>query len=498
MKLRDYQVQAVEKTIEAFRRGFARVMLELGPGAGKSVIAAELANRAMTKSPEARVLVLCHVREILTQNRDALHRLNPDIRSSIYCNGLNQKDMSGPVVFASRDSIRAHQSLPYFDLIIVDECHMVSNGKTSSYQQIFSNCRARYIIGMSATPYRLVGGKVYGKKKPFEICSYRLGIRELVAMDRLSTYRFIQGSTSIRVGKSNREITKAEYEALGAKASQDEEIKNARDWILSSMMHCKCVIIYCCSREHARRISEAIPGCAYIDGETKTKDRDTLIQRMKNGLQKFVANCNVLTTGTDIPICDGIVFLRPTMSASLYIQAIGRALRVFPGKEEATILELTDNLDRFGDITNPMDYSTAERDDISLSLGQDAPTKECPECEMEVSASTRVCPYCDYMFIKPRENPVSPLVELKVKSLSYKTITTRNGHDAILVTIHTDRGVFTDWLNINHPNQWARRSGLAKWKILRSGEKITYVMMKDMDQKYPKVFTYHTSPTRLI
>lgn len=490
LTLHDYQNQAVDSVRKAFQRGHRRVVLQLGPGSGKSVICAEICRLAAEKNKGRKVLVLCHSKEIISQNVAAVERLIPGCKTSVYCNGLNSKDFSGQFVFASRDSLPKALNLPEFPLVIVDEAHLVSIKSDSSYQVIFQKVKAQFVVGMTATPYRMLGGNIYGKGKPFEVRSYCLGIKELIQKGFLTPYRFVERSPSI-VRLPEKAKTE-NYELLGALAMQAVESRNSVDWIMSEMSKRKCVIIYCCSRAHAKKIQSMIPGCAYIDGDTKGAERDDLIERMRAGKQQFTVNCNVLTTGTDIPICDGIVFLRPTLSAALYVQALGRALRIHPDKKEALILELTDNLARFEDINDPLQFGTNTENELDISLGNEAPTKECPECKDVVAVSTKVCPSCDYLFIKKRELYTEDLImELPVISYSYELKPTRAGPLAYLVKWNTPRGVIPEWLNFRNDNDYIRKKALAVLRKMRES-KILAIKVSKIWEEYPKVHAHLT------
>lgn len=485
MILRDYQIEAVKSVSSAFQAGKKRIMLELGPGSGKSVIAAEMCRLAA--KPEQKVLVLCHQKEILAQNQNALQKLAPHIDTSVYCDGMGEKSTDGEVIFAHRDSYSRLANPPRSSFVIIDECHMVSKKRASKYQRILEAVQCAHLVGLSATPYRLNGGIIFGKNKPFEIRAYKMGIEELVHSGNLTPYRFVECDPQVIAGTSKR----IDEEALGAIASQDANLNNSVELIMKHTQDRMCSIIYCCSRLHARRIAEQVPGCAYIDGNSHSKDRQHIIDKMREGKIKHVANVGVLTTGVDVPICDTVVMLRPTLSASLYVQAIGRALRLHTDKDEALIIEMTDNLVRFGDINDPMDYGTNEIEELELSLGTECPTKECPGCQMEVKTPTRVCPHCNYMFLKPRENSSQERISINVVSYHIANTQTKAGHYAMYVTWKTEKGTITEWLNINHPNKWVAQSAMAKMKRLRRGS-IKTIMVADLDKAFPKVHSYHS------
>lgn len=491
--LRDYQKHAVDAVTTALRSGKKRILVEAAPGTGKSIISAEICRLASSRN---KVLVMCHNKDILKQNGLAVNYMDRSIHVTFFCDGLGEKDLSGHVVMAHRDSLSQVESIPEFKFVIIDEAHMLSTQPTSRYQIILERCNAHWLVGMTATPYRLSGGKIYGKKKQFEIKAFDLGLENAIRNGFLTPYKFVEDDPQVTVEDNVRTI---DYDILGAYAAQREVIKNSVRLIKKHTKNLKCTIIYCCSRAHAKNIHEALMGSRYIDGETKKAEREKLLEEMRAGLVKYVVNVNVLTTGTDIPLCDGIVMLRPTLSASLYVQAIGRALRLHPSKTEATVIELTDNLTRFGDLNDPMHYGKdKERPEDLISLGDDAPTKQCPSCEMEVSGPTRVCPHCDYLFLKNREEfDNKEKLTLSVTGHRLTKKVTKKGADAIVVTFYTPIGTVTEWLNIENENIWVARQARAKLKKIKK-ENVNQIVVKGINEKYPRVLTYHTLPENSI
>ena len=464
-------------------------MLELGPGSGKSVIAAEMCRRSVR--PGQKVLVLCHQKEILTQNAQALNRLAPEISTSFYCEGLGEKSLDGDVIFAHRDSYHKLQNPPRTGFVIIDECHTVSKKRTSKYQEILEAVKCSHLVGLSATPYRLDGGLIFGKGKPFEIRSFKMGIKELIHYGFLTPYKFIE-CDRLAVATTGENI---DYESLGAKASQDVILKKSVELIKDHTKDHKCTFIYCCSRIHARSVFELIEGCVYLDGYTKKNERDDILTRLREGKIKYIVNVNVLTTGVDIPVCDSIVMLRPTLSASLYVQAIGRALRLHPEKEEALIIEMTDNLERFGDINDPMDYgvdTSHEVEELDLPVGSEPVLKTCPECKNELKVQARSCPFCNLMFQKEIDiTAANQRVSLSIISFQKNNGQTKKGDDAVIVTWKTYMGTFKEWLNVNNPNDWVRQMDQAKLRRIERGN-ISRIIVSGLKETFPKVHSYHS------
>lgn len=152
--LRPYQQEAVEATLRYFRQRQDAALIVLPTGAGKSLVIAELARLARGK-----VLVLAHVKELVAQNHAKYRAYG--LEADIFSAGLNQKQSSANVVFGSVQSVaRSLEAFSdSFSLLIVDECHRISDDEDSQYQQIVSHLRSKNpklcLLGLTATPYRL-------------------------------------------------------------------------------------------------------------------------------------------------------------------------------------------------------------------------------------------------------------------------------------------------------------------------------------------------------
>lgn len=187
--LRPYQQEAVDATLNHFRRHRTPAVIVLPTGAGKSLVIAELARVA-----RGRVLVLAHVKELVAQNHAKYCALG--LEADIFAAGLKRKESHGKVVFGSVQSVArnldAFQS--EFSLLIVDECHRIGDDEESQYQQILthlSNANPHIrLLGLTATPFRLGKGWIYhfhyhgmvrgDDKALFRDCIYELPLRYMI------------------------------------------------------------------------------------------------------------------------------------------------------------------------------------------------------------------------------------------------------------------------------------------------------------------------------
>ncbi|WP_033568317.1 DEAD/DEAH box helicase [Dickeya undicola] len=388
--LRPYQQEAVDATLAYFRQHTAPAVIVLPTGAGKSLVIAELARLA-----RGRVLVLAHVKELVEQNHAKYCALG--LQADIFAAGLNQRDSDGKVVFGSVQSVARHPDKfdDAFSLLIVDECHRISDDENSQYQQILQHLQQANpqlrLLGLTATPYRLGRGWIYqyhyhgmirgDDSCLFRDCIYELPLRYmirhgfLVPPERLDM-PVVQYDFSQLAARSNGLFNNGSFSDV----ELNRELKRQQRvtplivrQITEYATNRRGVMIFAATVEHAREVEGLLPvgEAALISGETPAPQRDALIAAFKQQQLRYLVNVSVLTTGFDAPHVDVIAILRPTESVSLYQQIVGRGLRLFPGKTDCLILDYAGN---------PFDLYTPE-------VGHSKPHSDsqpvqvfCPQC----------------------------------------------------------------------------------------------------------------------
>jgi DNA repair protein RadD len=353
--LRPYQNEAVQATLAHFRADKKPAVIVLPTGAGKSLVIAELARIAV-----GRVLVLAHVRELVEQNHAKYMSLG--LEAGIYSAGLDRKDHHQKTIFGSIQSIaRAPEEFfENYTLVVIDECHRVSTEGETQYFQVISKLQKANpdicILGLTATPYRLGYGWIYeyhvGKKiqqtaqpRFFKKCVFELSTRYMIKNGYLTPPIKIDSPVASYDFSSLKLHGQHFVTAQIEKLLQDQKritpviIQN----IVAMAEERHGVMIFTSSVNHAKEIMRSLPPyiSALVVGETDDQDRDDIVQAFKARQLKFLVNVSVLTTGFDAPHVDVIAILRPTESASLYQQIIGRGLRLSPGKVDCLVLDYT-------------------------------------------------------------------------------------------------------------------------------------------------------------
>lgn len=388
-KLRSYQQEAVNNTIEYFKVKRDPAVIVLPTGAGKSLVIAELARIA-----KGRVLVLAHVKELVEQNH--LKYTSYELEAGIYSAGLNKKESSGKVIFGSIQSVaRAEDDFfEDFTILIIDECHRVGLEDDTQYGLVINKLRSKNekicILGLTATPYRLGLGWIYNyshrgveqtsEKRFFRQCVYELTLEYMIKNKYLTPpvkidipvtcYDF----SELTGGDKTFSLSKIEEILKSQRRLTPLIIKNIID--ITQSYNRKGVMIFSSTVKHAKEILDCLPEneARIVIGDTEDSERDTIIEEFKQKKFKYLVNVSVLTTGFDAPHVDVIAILRPTESVSLYQQIIGRGLRLEEGKKDCFVLDYTG---MGHNIYSPeISDKRATKDSVAVLV-------ECPKCGFE-------------------------------------------------------------------------------------------------------------------
>lgn len=355
--LRPYQQEAVDATVDYFRKQAHPAVIVLPTGAGKSLVIAELARLA-----RGRVLVLAHVKELVEQNHAKY--LAYGLQADIFAAGLNRKESQSKVVFGSVQSVARNLKAfdAHFSLVIIDECHRISLNDKSQYQQIIqalqSNNPSLRILGLTATPYRLNSGWIYqyhyhGMVRGDENCFFRECIYEL-PLHYMIKNKFLVPPERLDMPVLQYDFSQVSLTSSGIFNEQELNLslkKQQRitpkiiEQVIEYAAPLQGCMIFAATVEHAKEILGYLPqnSAALVTAETPAADRQAIINQFKNKELHYLVNVSVLTTGFDAPHVDMIAILRPTESVSLYQQIVGRGLRLSEGKTRCLILDYAGN-----------------------------------------------------------------------------------------------------------------------------------------------------------
>ncbi len=405
IQLRSYQIEAINAVYAHLRTRDDNPCVVLPTASGKTPCLAAICRDAVQQW-SGRVLILAHVKELLEQAVEKLHAMAPDLwnRIGVYSAGLRSRDTEHPIIVAGIQSVyRRAADLDRFDLILIDEAHMLPPDGEGMYRTFLAEAKVVNpnirLIGLTATPYRMTTGMICGPDNLLNHVCYEVGVRELIVQGYLCPLKSKAGKR--KVDTSGLHLRGGEYIAGEVEALMDDDalVRSACREIVECTQGRRSVLIFAAGVQHAlhvqRVLSELGQECGFVCGETLPFERAETLKRFKAGMLKYLVNVNVLTTGFDAPNIDCVVLLRPTNSPGLYYQMVGRSFRLHPGKSDALILDFGGNILRHG----PVDALRVQ--DREAGSGE-APAKECPQCQAVIHAAYSVCPECGFVF-PPRE-----------------------------------------------------------------------------------------------
>lgn len=381
-------------------------------GSGKSPLIAQLASDTVTRW-KGRVLCLAHRKELLQQNAEKLHFFAPDLDYGLYSAGLKSRDTQHSVIFAGIQSVyHRAEELGHFDIVIVDEAHLIPPEGEGMYQTYLQVAKAinpnLRVIGMTATPYRMKTGTICTDEGILNEVCYEAPIVPLVNQGFLTKLVSRAGAEEAEINTLGVKTIGGEFHSaeLEVRATEPSVVKAAVREILNLTKKRSKVLLFCSGVSHARAVERLLANhphmgqAATIVGETPSEKRSHLLSLYREGHIKFLVNVGVYTEGLDVPDIDCIVLLRPTQSTGLYVQMVGRGLRVAEGKKDCMILDYGGNVLRHGPI-DEINISRVMRDRTQRTGEEEIVAKKCPSCSHLISAGYGTCPYCGFEFPLP-------------------------------------------------------------------------------------------------
>ncbi|WP_288583077.1 DEAD/DEAH box helicase family protein, partial [uncultured Methylobacterium sp.] len=186
MLLRPYQRASLDALQADWARGGRNGLIVLPTGAGKSLVIATLVRETMARDAGARIAVVTHTRELIAQNHAELLGLWPDAPAGIVSAGLGRREETRPILFCGIQSVwNRVEAIGGFDLVIVDEAHLIPRDAETRYGRFLEAVRARSpdmrLVGLTATPYRLDSGRLdEGRGRVFDAIVYEAQVGDLI------------------------------------------------------------------------------------------------------------------------------------------------------------------------------------------------------------------------------------------------------------------------------------------------------------------------------
>ena len=483
MELRPYQHEAVQSVYAHLRSRDDNPCVVVPTAGGKTLVIGTIC-RDTVQHWNGRILVLAHVKELLEQAVDKLHAMAPDLwnKIGVYSAGLGSRDTEHPIIIAGIQSVYKRAcDLGAFDLILVDEAHMIPPDGDGMYQKFLADAKVINpnvrLIGLTATCYRMTTGMICGPENLLNHVCYEVGVRELIVQGFLCGLKTKAGRQ--KVDTSGLHIRAGEFIAGEVELLMDDDalVGAACREIVEHTEDRRSTLVFAAGVKHAEHVQRVLAGmgheCGFVCAETLPFERAATLERFKAGNLKYLVNVNVLTTGFDAPNIDCVAMLRPTNSPGLYYQMVGRGFRLCEGKANCLVLDFGGNVLRHG----PVD---AIRIDEKERGDGDAPAKECPQCQSLIHAAYAICPECGYEF-PPRQRQQHDReastagilsgeiedLEHDVQAVGYHVHVKRGADESAPKTMRVDYQIAlndwkSEWVCIEHDG-YARQKAEAWW-----------------------------------
>jgi len=392
--LRNYQSEAVDKIKAAYHQGYKAPLLALSTGSGKTIIFCNITERTAIKGNT--VCILVHRQELLRQTSDHLTLLG--VSHGLIAPGHS---MTGdPIQIASVQTLarRLHR-MKAPALIIIDECHHTPAG---TWKKILSTWSSSRILGVTATPIRLDGkGLGMGAGGFFDTLIQGPDTRWLIDNNFLSQPLVYAPPTNVDLKGIRTQCGDYEKHELAFRMDKPTITGDAIKHYLRLCPNAPA-ILFAASVKHAEHSAEqfnaaGIPA-ASLTGEISDSMRKHRIESLANGAIKVLTSCEIISEGTDIPVVTAAILLRPTQSTGMFLQQCGRALRPYPGKTNAIILDHVGNCLRHGLPDDPRAWELNVGIMPSRGAKKSGPLiKTCQKCYAVYSRFMEACPQCGYV-----------------------------------------------------------------------------------------------------
>lgn len=342
--LQDEALQALSLFRDTKNR--TKGVVVLPTGTGKTVLSAMDSSRH-----GGRVLFLVHRLDILKQSIDAYKIVRPDVRAGILTGEAKENELDCDVLFASKDTLRQPSELArfqrdWFSYIVVDEVH---HGQSPTYRDVLYYFRPAFMLGMTATPDRA------DRKDIFELFDYskiyEIPLHEVIDRGYLVPYTYYGLTDDIdyaNIRYRGLRYNVADLERLLIVRERNNSI--VREYLEKGKGD--KAIGFCVSIKHAERMAEVFNerGITAAAIHSASPYRAALVQDFRENKFQAAFTVDLFNEGVDFPNVQVLLFLRPTESKTVFLQQLGRGLRLCIGKDRVRILDFIGNYRRANQI----------------------------------------------------------------------------------------------------------------------------------------------------
>ncbi|MFH8717210.1 DEAD/DEAH box helicase family protein [Streptomyces zaomyceticus] len=347
---RPYQVEALQALTDDLDAS-GRALLVLATGLGKTVVGGEVIAAHLRCVPEDQVLVVAHAKDLVQQLERALWRHLPkEVPTRLLTGDTRPDDLSGLTCATVGSALSAARFGYRPGLVMIDEAHHV--GEEGQYDELLELLRSARHLGVTATPWR---GDKHDITHQLGAPSFSLGIEEGMRRGYLAQvdYRLFVDDINWDIVReaSNHSYGLAELNAKLFLPQRDEAIRDELATAWAGTRNPRA-IVFCRTIEHAERLADMLrrtplwSGALAIHAGLAKRERQNRLLAFRAGEVPILTAIDILNEGVDVPDVNILCFARVTHSRRIFVQQLGRGLRLREGKERVTVLDFVSDLRR--------------------------------------------------------------------------------------------------------------------------------------------------------
>lgn len=416
---RPYQQEAISSTIEEIKKyakqgKSAHLIIDAGPGAGKTLLMAFLAKHVFERG--GRVVQLARQPILAKQNFDEMYECG--IPAALYAAKYNRRQVAQVTVTTEGTIVNSlHDMNKPVDLLLLDECHMLSPDDEDTQMNVIIRHldevtkkagRRMHVIGLTGSPFR--GVTPLTSFDFWHDTVFNIGTDKLTELGYLSVpvFGFADADddaldfSGVNTRSGSWEFSEKELDEISMSDAGKKKLVNILMQVIEKTKDRNQRIVFASTKRHAREIRRILIALGIdksriglVTDDSSEAEKDRVIKLSKEGKLDWLINVSVLTTGFNSPLIDVVVYLRPIGSLVLLIQSMGRGARLLEQwmkdagfhKDNYLVLDYAGVFDRLGHLLDDptTGEALAQRD---KSLGQDKP---CPRCQEMNSKAARRC-----------------------------------------------------------------------------------------------------------
>ncbi|KOU92417.1 DEAD/DEAH box helicase family protein [Streptomyces sp. CH8.1] len=347
---RPYQTEALQ-ALAADLDASGRALLVLATGLGKTVVGGEVIAAHLRRAPQDQVLVVAHAKDLVQQLERALWRHLPkDVPTRLLTGDTRPDDLSGLTCATVGSALSAARFGYRPGLVMIDEAHHV--GEEGQYDELLELLSSARHLGVTATPWR---GDKHDITHQLGAPSFSLGIEEGMRRGYLAQvdYRLFVDDIDWDIVReaSNHSYGLAELNAKLFLPQRDEAIRDELATAWAGTRNPRA-IVFCRTIEHAERLADMLrrtplwSGALAIHAGLAKRERQNRLLAFRAGEVPILTAIDILNEGVDVPDVNILCFARVTHSRRIFVQQLGRGLRLREGKERVTVLDFVSDLRR--------------------------------------------------------------------------------------------------------------------------------------------------------